>query len=578
MISGKVKRLTASDFQSSAEVKGYKLQVIKDDKINSIILTFNFLLLTFNIMPFTRLTISLLILVISTLRVTAVASEKIPAIRDDTLVGTIELRNYNDTRYFSLSNMSKALGARLSWYRISNKVILSVNNKKLSFFFNSKRAAVDTNQFNLDKPAVFVSKDLFIPIEFLLSDKFCKVSDYKVQYEPDKLILIERIDNVYYPRIYTDENFTRLIFEYTEKLRSDLKRNSKKDYSLKIYGGKVLKGKIEYENEQIKQISFLNEGRTAICRIKLKDPNLKLLMEEKDKPSRVIVDIFPEKDGANKFSKSGRLYETVKDTSTQELALSESSYTIVASSPIVAFSTGTQTVLKEKKVKIMLDPGHGGDDPGAIGHNGTKEKEINLKVALEVEKLLIEDGYEVFITRRDDTFIPLVERTNMANEKNVDLFISIHCNASPKKTSTGFEIYFLSEKASDPDAEATARLENAVIKLEGEPSMRKQRLEELLWRLAVNEFMNESSELCSLITAEVTSRIKIENRGIKQAGFFVLRGAQMPAVLVECGFLTNAQEEAKVRSIRFQRNISDSIFSGIRKYVQRKNNLVVKKP
>jgi N-acetylmuramoyl-L-alanine amidase len=153
------------------------------------------------------------------------------------------------------------------------------------------------------------------------------------------------------------------------------------------------------------------------------------------------------------------------------------------------------------------------------------------------------------------------------------MFIAVHCNANMNRDVAGFEIYFLSENASDSDAAATAVLENSVVRLEGKPNRKRAKLQELLWSMTVNEFINESSELCSIIGGEVTRRIKIENRGVKQAGFFVLRGAMMPAVLVECAFLSNYGEEAKLKTKKFQSGIADSIFEGVKKYYQRQENL-----
>lgn len=231
-----------------------------------------------------------------------------------------------------------------------------------------------------------------------------------------------------------------------------------------------------------------------------------------------------------------------------------------------------------RKKLLILDAGHGGDDSGAIGPNGTYEKEINLAIVYELKKMFERNGgYDVHLTRSDDTFIPLVERTNIANTKCADLFISIHCNANPSRDSTGFEIYFMSENASDPEAEATALMENSVLKLEGTPNKKRARLQEVLWSLARNEFINESSELCSFITGEVTHRVKIPNRGVKQAGFYVLRGTQMPAVLVESAFLSNHAEEAMLRTKKFQRYIARSVYEGILKYELRREMVNAKR-
>ncbi|MCL2390751.1 MAG: N-acetylmuramoyl-L-alanine amidase, partial [Endomicrobia bacterium] len=214
----------------------------------------------------------------------------------------------------------------------------------------------------------------------------------------------------------------------------------------------------------------------------------------------------------------------------------------------------------------------GGEDPGAIGPNATKEKDINLAIAYELQKLLdADDNYEVILTRKDDTFIPLVERTNIANEHNADLFVSIHCNANFNRASSGFEIYFLSEKATDSEAAATATLENSVLELEGKPTKKRARLQDMLWSMMLNEYINDSSELASFIAAETPGRLKIPNRGVKQASLYVLRGAQMPSVLIEAAFLSNYAEEAKLNTDRFQSAVADSIYEGIKKFYARKD-------
>ncbi|MBO7611408.1 MAG: N-acetylmuramoyl-L-alanine amidase [Elusimicrobia bacterium] len=229
-------------------------------------------------------------------------------------------------------------------------------------------------------------------------------------------------------------------------------------------------------------------------------------------------------------------------------------------------------IAKDAKV-IVLDAGHGGHDPGAIGPHGTKEKDINLAIVLQLERIFKKDrNYKVILTRKDDTFIPLVERANIANKNKADLFISVHCNANLKRTASGFEIYFLSEKASDKEAISTETLENSVIALEDKSDEKKTVLQNMLWSLVVNEYINESSELSSFVIAEASGRLKIPNRGIKQANFYVLRGTQMPSVLVETAYISNYTEEAKLNTSGFQKAAADSIYEGVKKYYARKSN------
>jgi N-acetylmuramoyl-L-alanine amidase len=223
---------------------------------------------------------------------------------------------------------------------------------------------------------------------------------------------------------------------------------------------------------------------------------------------------------------------------------------------------------KKPRVRtIVIDPGHGGKDPGAIGRRGTKEKDVVLKIAHKLAKELHKNlKTRVILTRYHDIFLPLAERTAIANREKADLFISIHCNASLKSRTKGFEVYFLSDEASDEEAQAVANMENAVMALE-ERTEERNELSSILWSLTMNEFMNESSEICSLVSSQVDNHLRtMDNRGVKQAGFTVLRGAKMPAILVEVGFISNRSEERKLKSSKFQKNLVESVCVGVEKY------------
>lgn len=263
----------------------------------------------------------------------------------------------------------------------------------------------------------------------------------------------------------------------------------------------------------------------------------------------------------------------VKVVSVQDDQIIDDSYTLIDDT-----STFKDIIPKKKEIAkdakiIVLDAGHGGQDPGAIGPHGVKEKDVNLAIVLYLEKIFKKDkNYKVILTRDDDTFIPLVERANIANKNKADLFISIHCNANLKRSASGFEIYFLSENASDSTAISTETLENSVIALEDKSDEKKTVLQNMLWSMVVNEYINESSELSSFIVSEASGRLKIPNNGIKQANFYVLRGTQMPSVLVECAYLSNYSEEAKLQTSNFQKSVADSIYEGVKKYYARKNS------
>ncbi|MCS7184490.1 MAG: N-acetylmuramoyl-L-alanine amidase, partial [bacterium] len=201
-------------------------------------------------------------------------------------------------------------------------------------------------------------------------------------------------------------------------------------------------------------------------------------------------------------------------------------------------TAAAKTVLYISKYKtkpifrITIDPGHGGIDPGAKGYSGTLEKDVNLRFSLILAKELEKMGYNIVLTRTNDEFIGLKERADIANSNGSKLFISIHCNApyGKKPDVKGFEIYALSEDKIDPEAEAVAAMENEVIKYE---NITHDKVKEILWGFVRNEYINKSLELCAYINRNVEKIT--ESRGIKQAGFYVLRFTQMPAVLIELG-------------------------------------------
>jgi N-acetylmuramoyl-L-alanine amidase len=219
---------------------------------------------------------------------------------------------------------------------------------------------------------------------------------------------------------------------------------------------------------------------------------------------------------------------------------------------------------------IVMDAGHGGHDPGASGPTGLTEKEVVLDVTRRAAKL-VEDRLDIKVklSRDADHFVTLRDRTSFANRERADLFVSIHANAHRESASEGVEIYFLSSEATDNAARQVAALENAVIQLE-KPSPAAKRgvdlVRSILWDLAQSEFQTESQNVAGILLDSMTRALRIPNRGVKQAGFYVLGGAAMPAVLVEIGFVTNPKEEKKLRDSRYRDEIARAIAEGLAQY------------
>jgi len=213
---------------------------------------------------------------------------------------------------------------------------------------------------------------------------------------------------------------------------------------------------------------------------------------------------------------------------------------------------------------IVLDPGHGGKEVGALGGGGLMEKDLTLAICRQLaDSLAAKTGARVVLTRDDDAVVSLEQRTAIANQYKADLFLSVHLNAAVVKDAKGSETYFLSLEASDELARKAAETENATA---GAAASAASDLNLILWDLAQQAYIDESSKFAQAIQEEMNAATGVSNRGVKQAPFKVLVGATMPAALVEVGFITNAEEEKKLLSPEFQTLMVDAITRAVQRY------------
>ena len=230
--------------------------------------------------------------------------------------------------------------------------------------------------------------------------------------------------------------------------------------------------------------------------------------------------------------------------------------------------------------RIVIDPGHGGHDTGTIGPTGLMEKDLCLDVALRLGKIIEQrlPGADVIYTRSDDTFIPLEERTNIANQAKADLFISIHANSSHDSGARGIETYYLNLKGSAEAMEVASR-ENATAQ-EGVHD-----LESLVKKIAQTEKIDESKEFAQDIQDSLAKRIQnqknaknIKNRGVRKAPFVVLIGADMPSILTEISFLSNPADEKLLKQPEQRQRVAEGLYQGISSYLQNMNSMTVNLP
>jgi len=216
--------------------------------------------------------------------------------------------------------------------------------------------------------------------------------------------------------------------------------------------------------------------------------------------------------------------------------------------------------------RIVIDPGHGGHDSGAVGPSGLQEKEVVLAIGLKLRELLRDElGLDVVMTRSTDVFIPLEERTAIANKVNADLFLSVHANAAANRNAAGIETYYLNLAKTEKAAQLAAK--------ENGTSLEKVSvLQAILFDLMANYKLNDSAHLADEVQKALHKKARthypdVKNLGVKQGPFYVLVGATMPSILVETAFLSNAQEEAHLKDPAYRDLTAEGILDGVRAYI-----------
>lgn len=330
-------------------------------------------------------------------------------------------------------------------------------------------------------------------------------------------------------------------------------------------------------------LSITVENAQETIRIALPDatPHKVFTLE---KPNRLVVDVphFPLKAAEQKAiglpsSYKGGLVKAVRygqfdaNTSRFVFDLTEA----VTIERATADEESTQLTVrivsaapkKPEKPMIVIDPGHGGDDPGAISPNGTQEKDIVLTYARALREKLLQSGkYRVILTREGDKFIALRKRIDIARKAEASLFISLHADSAPTKVS-GLSIYTVSEEASDAEAEALAARENKADVIAGmDLSEEREDVAGILISLAQRETNNYSATLADFLVVALHKRVRLLQKSHRFAGFAVLKAPDIPSVLIELGFLSHRDDQKLLTSKSYRDKVTDGIVSGIDAY------------
>ena len=283
--------------------------------------------------------------------------------------------------------------------------------------------------------------------------------------------------------------------------------------------------------------------------------------------------------GANSIPNPRKTLPTAKNSKSIRASRSDEKPDLVRPASVPQPTRDGQATLTRtlglKIGRIVIDPGHGGHDTGTIGPTGLMEKDLCLDVALRLGKIIEQHlpGADVIYTRSDDTFVPLEERTNIANQAKADLFISIHANSSRDSGARGIETYYLNMKGSAEAMEVAAR-ENATAQ-EGVHD-----LENLVKKIAQTEKIDESKEFAQDIQDSLAKRVQknVKNRGVRKAPFVVLIGADMPSILTEISFLSNPADEKLLKQPEQRQRVAEGLFQGISSYLQNMNSMTFNLP
>ena len=293
--------------------------------------------------------------------------------------------------------------------------------------------------------------------------------------------------------------------------------------------------------------------------------------------SFIIIDDKPYQLKNNIIYKKGIFYAPIDDFLDLLNEKTGSSYVMDYSSLSIQnkfisqeVSTNPVDLYQEKKKwkfdTIIIDPGHGGKDPGAVGYRGTKEKDIVLDVSKRLARKIERNSKtKVILTREEDIFLRLQDRTKFANANEGELFISIHTNAAEDRRASGFETFLIGPNKNEAAVRVAAR-ENAALELEGFSGKKLTNEDLIKATIAQSAFAAKSEEFASLVQNEIKKRVQSKDRGVKQAGFYVLMGASMPNVLIELGFISNPNEEKKLNSSSYRDMLATSIYYAVLKY------------
>lgn len=439
--------------------------------------------------------------------------------------------------------------AQLRWEPVSEQACFSRVDGLLCLEYGDSRAVL--NKSDSESVAmVHGGRSLFIPAEFLESPLFARFTGTEIAFDAANRILKQDAPvTLAFPPVENIGDRYRIQVLFEEPLTYQLIDSGAKRVWIRFHRGRFADSRVLEGDEVVREVRIVQRRQSADMIVELgPDAGAHDLRFDKGE-NRLVLDVATVDGAAIRMARATPAAEAAPKAP------------VLPEAFVPAAPYGVKTV--------VVDAGHGGKDSGALGTRGTMEKDINLKVAKALaNRLKKEKNIRVIMTRDSDEFIALAKRTEIANSARADLFVSIHCNSSLSSKADGFEVYFLSPKATDEAAAAVARIENSVVALEA-PEERAGKIGELLASMAVYDFINESSKCAAHLCLGVKGHSDVRTTDVREANFYVLRGAQMPGVLVELEYLSNPVAELKLRSSRWRSKVVEGLATGVVNYLDR---------
>lgn len=443
--------------------------------------------------------------------------------------------------YFPARDTIEAMGGRITWFPALKLLNIKLGGKEISLVMDIPEAEINGTKVFLENASTIIESRVMVTYEVL--QLFVEAEDNR-----DKIIQKTSIPNgnpnVTDIRSFSYEDKTRVVIDISEKSSYKVITLSGPERVVIDVDAKL--GILTEKEVEIKVDDLLvNKIRSG----QFTEDTVRIVADLKGKhefqvfdlaaPDRIVVDIYSSKDQTS----------------------------MVVQKDIV---TGIETVDNEigRRHVIVIDPGHGGNQPGAIGPSGLKEKDVVLDIALKTKRLLEESGFTVYLTRENDVDIPLEKRPLLAMQKEATAFISIHTNSAIQKgssTAKGIETYLLSSRYIGASAKDVADRENRASQSN---AYNDSILNQIIADLEESASISFSEDFAKIVQKNAIQYTGLNNRGVKQAPFIVLKGVNMAAVLIEVGFISNPNEEKLLKTPEFKEKVAQALNQAVRDYVK----------